>query len=1015
MNLIAQAVLSRIQGPNERISTLRVVALDSLGDDSTARHVVTLQVAQLKGGLAQGVDDSTLTPLPVALPLAMQRAQSYLQQRMLAGDMLQSQSGFSIEVGATARVQRVASESSLQTKAITALCAKLDGNGWRRLSSGQQGRLIWRLAEYVDPARGGPAQALLYAQVPRLIALLESGDDLLDYCLAYAIGRLGDGGAAVAMQALSQRGRSSATQDLARQAWLALLPADERDVALAVVREQREAVPRDAQALLDADELGWHTADVAHDLQVWLAQVVLTERWWPAIKRIYKRAEWRHDHATLAVLHGRWGGPRDPMASFSRETALYMRLRGWRHLRRLAEVEHSQAPALATALLMQMDQQCQEAPESRSRRLPETQWLLAARLLIPQLPGLRASHLALNWSTEEPLNLAQLPVNRVDGLSAMWNANPRNLLQLVGQGRSWLLLWSMTRALRDQTAFLDQLNAAEAAALLHQTYEPTAALGLEIAQQRMATLRDPQALRPWLLVLAQCGDGRAADYLSHWLTRDRMGAASDAELVAALLISPAAVLRTQGMALLSFADGAAVALALLAALPTLEAGDPALDEIADAIRSLFEPNAPLARHAASVPAEPLHRMLEHSLTPLVQIATAWLLEHPAGLRTLPAAALRALLASEEPARTACGLRLMHSLSDDVLSQQADVLADFALSPHRELREAVAPIITRLAKDSRCNAAIAERLHEALFRAQPGEGVHDDVLALLTGPLAAVAPGRDPSSVWRALQARTTGAQRYGAWALTALDNEAYSLRQWATLARHADAEVRLRSRNTLDFRLTPMGDTTAEQVEQLLPLADAKFADTQEYARELLGKRLPKRALTPELLISWVDHPEPWVQALGRQRLTREMSAPEASLCLTRLSQHPSTSVQLFVTQWLLSLPDEPAAERATRLQDLQPYFLAVLSQVHRARSSKTRVLQFLRSQVQAPETAAVVAGIFARQVVSAALADQPDYVAGLRDIAARHPALGQSFMQPLASERRESALAAVSSLSREV
>ena len=47
MNLIAQAVLSRIQGPNERISTLRVVALDSLGDDSSARHVVTLQVAQL--------------------------------------------------------------------------------------------------------------------------------------------------------------------------------------------------------------------------------------------------------------------------------------------------------------------------------------------------------------------------------------------------------------------------------------------------------------------------------------------------------------------------------------------------------------------------------------------------------------------------------------------------------------------------------------------------------------------------------------------------------------------------------------------------------------------------------------------------------------------------------------------------------------------------------------------------------------------------------------------------------
>ncbi len=169
----------------------------------------------------------------------------------------------------------------------------------------------------------------------------------------------------------------------------------------------------------------------------------------------------------------------------------------------------------------------------------------------------------------------------------------------------------------------------------------------------------------------------------------------------------------------------------------------------------------------------------------------------------------------------------------------------------------------------------------------------------------------------------------------------------------------------------------------------------------MFGQRLPANALTPELLIGWVDHPQSWVQALGRQRLEQHMSAPEASLYLARLAQHPAPGVQLFVTQWLLALPDEPAPQRATRLQELQPYFLAVLSQVHRARASKTRVLHFLRGQVDAPETAAVVAAIFARQVVSASQADQPDYVAGLRDIVQRHPHLAQSFMQPLAAERR--------------
>ena len=73
MNLIAQAVLSRIQGNKERISTLRVVALDHQpGDDAAARHVVTLQTTHLKAGLAEGVDESTLTPMPVTLALARQ-------------------------------------------------------------------------------------------------------------------------------------------------------------------------------------------------------------------------------------------------------------------------------------------------------------------------------------------------------------------------------------------------------------------------------------------------------------------------------------------------------------------------------------------------------------------------------------------------------------------------------------------------------------------------------------------------------------------------------------------------------------------------------------------------------------------------------------------------------------------------------------------------------------------------------------------------------------------------------
>lgn len=1017
MKLIAQAILSRQQGAHsERLSTLKVVALDATAQASFSQYVVTLQISQLKAGLAERVDDSTLTPLPVPLAQAHQRANAYLQQRLVAGDQLVSQQGFDEVVQGAAAVLPSAQrsqarsgaallpESQQQTKAITALCAKLDDSTWRRLPKEQQGRLVWRLSELADVARDGAGQRLLLRQVPRLVALLESSDDLLDYCLAALIGKLRDAGAAVAMQALSERGRTAATRDMARQAWLALqAPQNEHSPSNDAPALQAEPSISDAPSLLQADEAANRDPAAAQAVRTFLAQSKLGGDWWPAIKRIYKRAQWRHDHASFALLHARFDGDSDWRfeTQVQRDTLLYMRLRGWRHLRRLAGAQHSEAAALAVAMLLQLDRHCAPQPGQTSRRVLETHWLLAERLLVPRWSGLHASKRGWRWRMEVPLPTDTLPEQRVEGLSEMWDANPQHLLAVVTQGQSQILLWSMTRALRDQTDFLRTQPAHLIAPLLQHRYAPAAQLGLEIAQHHVTQSSLLERLRPWLLALAQCPDGPAANFLSGWLSSNRVTAASDADLVASLLLSPAAVLRTQGVAVLTFAKGAEVALALLGALPTL--GEPldALPAIRDNLITLLAPQGPLARDAASVPAQALHHLLEHSLTPLAEIATAWLQVHPSGLASLPPSSLRTLLASDEPARVACGIRLMGSLPADVLAEQAEVLAEFAISEHPELRQAVAPLITRLAQDARCNARIAQQLHDCLFRAEAASGVHTDVLALLTGPLAEVAPARDASGTWRALQARTTGAQRYGAWALVSLLDDAYTLRQWATLARHADTAVRERSRNTLDALLTPMAQTNAEQAEQLLPLADAKLADTQRYAQSLFGERLPDAALTPELLIAWVDHPQPWVQALGRQRLTQHMSAPEASLCLTRLAQHPSTSVQLFVTQWLLSLPDEPAAERAVRLQELEPYFLAVLSQVHRARASKTRVLSFLRSQTEADATARVVAGIFARQVVSASLMDQPDYVAGLRDIVARHPQLAQDFMQPVGHEQR--------------
>ena len=49
--------------------------------------------------------------------------------------------------------------------------------------------------------------------------------------------------------------------------------------------------------------------------------------------------------------------------------------------------------------------------------------------------------------------------------------------------------------------------------------------------------------------------------------------------------------------------------------------------------------------------------------------------------------------------------------------------------------------------------------DRLLHVEAGEGLHDDLLRWLTQDLASLAPARDPAGVWRALQARSAGAQR----------------------------------------------------------------------------------------------------------------------------------------------------------------------------------------------------------------------------------------------------------------
>ena len=278
--------------------------------------------------------ESVLTPTPLPLEQA-----TLAFEQALAAQIAQ---GFAIEGSVPVAAPPA---HPVQNPADASTLASLQPDAWRLLAPMRQGRAVWRIGE-----------RRLAVAVPRLVELIESGEPLLDYSIAWAIGRCGDGGAFEAMRELSRRARTPTVARAARWAALALWPQDQRAAEAARIVDDWPAalrrlwtnaqdlpVSQALQPLRDAlaDSAQWETLKSPD----WIAQLLelallegdasaapglaraalfdfahtlpLTAGSFRAWRRLYKGAEFAGDYRLLGVLHQRLETERANFNGFS--------------------------------------------------------------------------------------------------------------------------------------------------------------------------------------------------------------------------------------------------------------------------------------------------------------------------------------------------------------------------------------------------------------------------------------------------------------------------------------------------------------------------------------------------------------------------------------------------------------------------------------------------------------------------------------------------------------------------
>lgn len=969
-----------------------------------------------------------------AAPLSLADALRLLE-RMLA---LKLDDGF---LGASSPVPDPdIAPGGLTPSQFAALAARIAPDNWRLLSARQRSRTAWRLGEL-----------RVAAAVPAMVELLGTGDSMLDYCLAWAIGRCGDAGAKIAMAELAQRGRTDAVKRIARLAWLQLAVDEERAAHAASLITDWPAPLRDAwqagnTAQLDAllaDPQTWQRfayADWLEQLdQIAQAQpsardlllreagkVAFVASTFRAVRRLYKAAEFRGDGELWSLLQRRLentpptfrrlyekqraylNGKRvlvseeltrsDSRLAYSQRTREYLLRRSWRSLRRLGEAGSVEFGPLAFAALVGYDDATAQAAHElsigywengykvrREYRHRHYRATLFNRLLFRPGGPLRSSRHGVLWSSDKPLQPER--EQRFEPFAGYWNQRPDLLLRLALEARAEQVQSFAVRALADLPAYCARFDDAIWRRLLNSPFAPTAAFAHRQLQARIAAEPDRTRRESWLALLLGSRHASVYNAALLLLEDDPASHAGSPALITAVLTARTQEIRRQSRLLCQAAlatPGVAEAV-LQRLIDWLEDADPFTEALDASTANLAWIIAnPFRAAAAQVDYARLLALLAHPAIAVRCLAVDWLIVHRQPVSELPISTYRSLLDSDDERLLAASMRLLGALPDAVLATQAELVARFLLCPSPQVRQAVQPLAVRLAAiDAGFVAGLMPKLLDAMFRSETVEGLHDEVLALLTEPMAAASRALPIDTMLHLLEARCRAAQRFGTWLLAGHADADLPLADWARLARHETLTIRTRALTILDSQFAQLG------INGLLPVLDSRWADSRSTVLGWLRERIALADWSMAQLIALCDHQHSDVQKLGCELMGKRLMQDSDTASLLALAQHPSLKVQRFVADFLRhSLGEDVAA-----LARLRPYFLTVLAQVNRGRAAKTAVLAYLQARAAASESAASeVASLFAHLAVTVAITDRAQYVAGLYDIRRRYPAIASGL-----------------------
>ena len=387
----------------------------------------------------------------------------------------------------------------------------------------------------------------------------------------------------------------------------------------------------------------------------------------------------------------------------------------------------------------------------------------------------------------------------------------------------------------------------------------------------------------------------------------------------------------------------------------------------------------LSAMAPSLTIENFSELLAHPDTGVQLLAARLLVSSDLAQSPLSQALLVQIHNSPVAAIRAAGIALLGKQSPELVLLQLPQLIDLLQCGEAEERQACYTLLGQLAGQHA--AEVFAGLFPLVFKKEAHEGAHQALLTFFTHKLNACLLSLDKDTIWRLIHARSLAAQSLGRECLLARSPLAWSVNQWVALANHPDHYIR-------DYALkafTSHVDVVREQSSAALELLESDWPATREFGFAYFRQNYPSPGWTPELIVKVCDSNRDDVQAYGRELLQTFFQREQGEAYLLKLSQHPSLTVQTFVTHFF----DEYATGKPDVILALKPCFLTILSQVNRGRVAKDRTLAFLTQQAAAsPLVLEMVVSLLTRLSLTVVQKDKAPLIKAMLQLQKQYPHL---------------------------